>query len=98
MVLLQLLASVAGTLVFYGLYRLSNLIYEEINSSLRDLPGPKSESLFYGNFKQIWDVVSVGSWHTHPHAYSIPYRKIRCFMRSGLRSMELLSSTEACLA
>jgi hypothetical protein len=96
MVLLQLLVSVAGTLVFYGLYRLSNLIYEEINSPLRDLPGPKSESLFYGNLKQIWSVVSVGSWHTR--AYNIPYRKSRCFMRSGLRSMELLSSTEACLA
>jgi len=98
MVLLQLLASVSGTLVFYGLYRLSNFIYEEINSPLRDLPGPKSESLFYGNFKQIWDAVSVGSWYTHPQAYNTPYRKIRCFMRSGSRNMELPSSTEACLA
>jgi len=97
MVLLQLLASVSGTLVFYGLYRLSNLIYEEINSPLRDLPGPKSESLFYGNFKQIWDAVSVVV-HSPTYTYNIPYRKIRCFMRSGSRSMELLSSTEARLA
>jgi hypothetical protein len=59
MALLQLLASVTGTLVIYGVYHLFKLIYNEINSPLRDLPGPENESLFYGNFKQIWGAVSV---------------------------------------
>ncbi|KAF8061716.1 cytochrome P450 [Lyophyllum atratum] len=55
MAVLQLLGSLAATLGAYGLYRGLKLIYEEMTSPLRDLPGPKSASLIYGNFKQIWD-------------------------------------------
>lgn len=57
MVVLQLLGSLTATLVVYGLYQLAKLIYGEWTSPLRDLPGPKSTSLIYGNFKDIWNAV-----------------------------------------
>lgn len=54
-IILQLLGSLAATLVVYGLYRGLKVIYGEITSPLRDLPGPKSKSWIYGNFKEIWE-------------------------------------------
>ncbi|KAJ6606201.1 cytochrome P450 [Mycena vulgaris] len=54
MVLLKLLASAAGTLGAYALYEILKLVYQEFNSPLRHLPGPKSSHFFYGNFKEIW--------------------------------------------
>lgn len=53
----ELLGSLAATLGAYVLYRLISLYYEEYTSPLRDLPGPKSTSLIYGNIKEIWDAV-----------------------------------------
>lgn len=53
----ELLGSLAATLGAYVLYRLIKLYYEEYTSPLRDLPGPKSTSLIYGNIKEIWDAV-----------------------------------------
>ncbi|KAJ7700852.1 cytochrome P450 [Mycena rosella] len=51
---LKLLASIAGTLGAYALYEILKLVYQEFNSSLRHLPGPKSTHFFYGNFREIW--------------------------------------------
>ena len=49
----KLLVALATTLVGYGVYRLFKVVYKELTSPLRDLPGPKNRSLLYGNFKEI---------------------------------------------
>ncbi|KAJ7885368.1 cytochrome P450 [Mycena leptocephala] len=51
---LKLLISVAGSVGAYALYQILKLVWEELNSPLRHLPGPKSTHLFYGNLKDIW--------------------------------------------
>ncbi|KAJ7494429.1 cytochrome P450 [Mycena galericulata] len=51
---LKLLASIAGTLGAYILYEALKIVYEELNSPLRHLPGPKSTHWFYGNMRDIW--------------------------------------------
>jgi hypothetical protein len=56
-VLIRLTGSLGATIVVYGLYRVVKLIYGELTSPLRDLPGPKSSSLLYGNFKEIYEAV-----------------------------------------
>ncbi|KAG6809703.1 hypothetical protein H0H92_015069 [Tricholoma furcatifolium] len=53
-VAVQLVGSLSATLVAYGAYRLLQLIYEEVTSPLRDLPGPPSPSFIYGNMQEIW--------------------------------------------
>ncbi|KAJ7144759.1 cytochrome P450 [Mycena crocata] len=52
--ILKLLASIAGTLGAYALYEIVKLVYNEFNSPLRHLPGPKSTHLLFGNLKDIW--------------------------------------------
>ncbi|GLB35567.1 putative cytochrome p450 [Lyophyllum shimeji] len=52
-VLLQLLASLGACLAAYGISKGLRLIYDELTSPLRQLPGPKSSSFIYGNFKEI---------------------------------------------
>ena len=53
----------AGSLVAlflaYGLYKVIGLIYGELTSPLRDLPGPKSSSWIYGNFREVEEAVST---------------------------------------
>ncbi|KAJ6551196.1 cytochrome P450 [Mycena capillaripes] len=51
---LKLLVSVAGSLVAYALYQVFKVVYRELTSPLRHLPGPKSSSFLYGNFREIW--------------------------------------------
>jgi hypothetical protein len=58
-VLIRLSGSLAATLAAYGLYRLAKFIYSELTSPLRDFPGPKSPSLLYGNFKEIYEAVRI---------------------------------------
>jgi len=55
---IRVTVSLAATLAVYGAYRLAKLIYSEITSPLRNFPGPKSSSLLYGNFKEIFEAVS----------------------------------------
>ena len=47
----------------YPLFKLADFLYEEYTSSLNRLPGPKSTSRLYGNFKEIWENV------LHFHCY-----------------------------
>jgi len=54
-VLIRLTGSLGATLVAYGVYRVAKFIYDELTSPLRDLPGPKSSSFIYGNFKEIFE-------------------------------------------
>ncbi|KAJ7065420.1 cytochrome P450 [Mycena amicta] len=51
----RLTYSLAAPVVVYAVYQLTRSLYDAIFSPLRDFPGPKSESLFYGNFKQMGD-------------------------------------------
>ncbi|KIK80380.1 hypothetical protein PAXRUDRAFT_833550 [Paxillus rubicundulus Ve08.2h10] len=44
------LASVAA----FGFWKFLRLVYHELRSPLRHLPGPKSSSLIYGNMGDIW--------------------------------------------
>ncbi|KAJ7243063.1 cytochrome P450 [Mycena rebaudengoi] len=53
MLLFNLLASVIGTLGAYSLYRVSKLIYDEIRSPLRSMPGPRPTHWFRQNFTDI---------------------------------------------
>lgn len=41
----------------YPLFKLTEFIYEEYTSPLKRLPGPKSTSWIYGNFREIWENV-----------------------------------------
>lgn len=69
MAFLQLLTSISfpQALVLYGLYKLLELVYKEYTSPIRDLPGPKSSSWLYGNFKEIWASVRSNSYTIHEH-------------------------------
>jgi hypothetical protein len=49
----KLLVALAATLVCYGVYRLFKVVYEELTSLIRDLPGPKNRSLLHGHMKEI---------------------------------------------
>ncbi|KAJ7908575.1 cytochrome P450 [Mycena leptocephala] len=56
---LKLLASVSGTLVAYALYQILKLVYKELTSPLRHLPGPKSSNLLYGKHRELWQEDSI---------------------------------------
>ncbi|KAJ3865395.1 cytochrome P450 [Lentinula novae-zelandiae] len=56
--LLQVLASIFGTLGVYGLFLLAQYLYREATSPLNALPGPPNSSWIYGNSKEIQDAVS----------------------------------------
>ncbi|KAF8894814.1 cytochrome P450 [Infundibulicybe gibba] len=55
MAILLLLGSLSATILIYGLGRLCALAYRELVSPLKNLPGPKSKSIIYGHFKEIWE-------------------------------------------
>ncbi|KAJ7852690.1 cytochrome P450 [Mycena olivaceomarginata] len=50
---LKLLASIVGTLLSYGLYHVLKLVYQELNSPVRHLPGPRSNHFIYGSSKDL---------------------------------------------
>jgi hypothetical protein len=54
----QLVGSLAGILLVYGIYKIFTFIYDELTSPLRHVPGPPSVSWIYGNFKQLSESVS----------------------------------------
>ncbi|TFK61485.1 cytochrome P450 [Pluteus cervinus] len=53
--LFQLLRSVAGILILYGVFKFAEIYYNQWTSPIRDLPGPKSPSWLWGN---IWEISS----------------------------------------
>ncbi|KAF7358404.1 hypothetical protein MVEN_00890600 [Mycena venus] len=50
---LKLLASVVGTVLIYTAYRILTLVYQELNSPLRALRGPKSSHFIWGNAREL---------------------------------------------
>ncbi|KAJ7138856.1 cytochrome P450 [Mycena filopes] len=53
--ILQALIPVFGTLLFYVLYHVGQVLYHNLTSPLRHLAGPKSPSILVGNFTQMVD-------------------------------------------
>ncbi|TFK65716.1 cytochrome P450 [Pluteus cervinus] len=51
--LYQLLGSLGGTFILYGVFTIVEVYYNEWTSPIRDLPGPKSASWIWGNFMEI---------------------------------------------
>ncbi|KAF8805907.1 cytochrome P450 [Phlegmacium glaucopus] len=45
----QLVVSLAGILLSYGIYKISTFIHDEMTSPSHDIPGPPSPSFLYGN-------------------------------------------------
>ncbi|KAK2463019.1 hypothetical protein APHAL10511_004674 [Amanita phalloides] len=52
----------AATLAFYGLYRVVRIIYAELTSPIRHLPGPANANLFFGHLKHLWS--DTNHWHS----------------------------------
>lgn len=50
---LKLLAAAAATLVVYGTWKVVAFLTKPWRSNLRYLPGPKNDSFFWGNMRQI---------------------------------------------
>ncbi|KII91538.1 hypothetical protein PLICRDRAFT_156698 [Plicaturopsis crispa FD-325 SS-3] len=48
-----LFVSAGATLLAFGLYKLAELVYGNLASPLRNLPGPPSSSWIFGNFNEI---------------------------------------------
>ncbi|KAF8810800.1 cytochrome P450 [Phlegmacium glaucopus] len=49
----QLVISLAGMLLSYGIYKISTFIHDEMTSPSRDIPEPPSLSFLYGNYKEL---------------------------------------------
>ncbi|TFK35549.1 cytochrome P450 [Crucibulum laeve] len=59
----QAFSAVLAIILTYVAFKLSKVVYRELCSPLRDLPGPPNKSLIYGNFKEIWDSESHAAAH-----------------------------------
>ena len=55
----ELVVSLAGIGLIYGLYKISAFIYDEMTSPIREVPGPPNSSFLYGNFKELSASVSL---------------------------------------
>ena len=55
---IQLVGSLAGFILVYGIYKIFAFVYDELTSPLRHAPGPPNPSLIYGNMKQLSESVS----------------------------------------
>ncbi|KAJ7025802.1 cytochrome P450 [Mycena alexandri] len=51
--ILQVLVPLVGTLLFYILYHVGEVLYHNLTSPLRHVGGPKSPSILVGNFKEM---------------------------------------------
>ena len=54
----QVVVSLAGIVLIYGIYKISAFIHDEVTSPIRDVPGPSNPSFLYGNFKDLMLPVS----------------------------------------
>ena len=79
---IQLSWSFGSVFVLYGLYKLVTIVYDEVTSPLRDLPGPPCTSFIFGNFKEVWESVSsLRLSGTNDRLTTL--RKAALFMRDG---------------
>lgn len=54
----QIVVSLAGIVLIYGIYKISAFIHDELTSPMRDVPGPPNPSFLYGHFKELMVPVS----------------------------------------
>ena len=54
----QIVVSLAGIVLIYGIYKISAFIHDELTSPMRDVPGPPNPSFLYGHFKELMVSVS----------------------------------------
>ena len=64
----QLVVSLSGIALIYGIYKISVFIHDKVTSPIRDVPGPPNPSFLYGNFKELFSLVSVS-----PKAHTVSY-------------------------
>ena len=55
----QLVVSLAGIGLIYGIYKIYTFILDEVTSPMRDVPGPPNPSFLYGNYKEFSVSVSL---------------------------------------
>ena len=93
----QLGVSLVGAVLVYGLYKISTLIYNELTSPLRYVPGPPSPSLLYGSFKQLSESVSRKIHEAGLRGDSFLHRPITHCKRVGSSNTDRQSSLKSCL-
>ncbi|KAF7339167.1 Cytochrome P450 [Mycena venus] len=49
----QMLSPIAGTILFYVLYRVAKYVYSELTYPLRKVASPMNSSFIFGNFTQL---------------------------------------------
>ena len=70
----QLVVSLGGIALIYGIYKISTFIHDEVTSSIRDIPGPPNPSFLYGNFEELLVSVSPKSIPFH-NDYNFAFKK-----------------------
>ena len=56
----QLVVSLTGIALIYGIYKIYAFIHDKVTSPIRDVPGPSNPSFLYGNFEEL--LVPVSSY------------------------------------
>ncbi|KAJ7649171.1 cytochrome P450 [Mycena rosella] len=86
--LLNLIASLFGTLGAYALYEIFKAVYAELTSSARNLRGPKSAHWFYGNLKELLDDETSGLEERWFEQYGRTMKIHRLFGQSQLHTAD----------
>ncbi|KAF9480874.1 cytochrome P450 [Pholiota conissans] len=70
--------ALGGSMVLFCVYQTLELLYAELTSPLRDLPGPPSENMFFGNFRELFssDSSAVQQKWTEKYGKTIKYKGI----------------------
>ena len=55
----QLVISLTGIGLIYGIYKISAFIQYQITSPIHNVPGPPNPSFLYGNFEELLVSVSL---------------------------------------
>jgi hypothetical protein len=71
----QFLPPFAGTIGVYVLYHLGRIVYENLISPLRNLPGPSGGNFILGHFRKI-QVRTLAFYFLH-RLIQLPYRRMR---------------------
>lgn len=77
--------SVAGAIGAYALYRIIKLVYDELTSPNRLLPGPNSTHWFFGNMLEIIKDVRISQAQVLSHILHAYLRKMGASRNATLR-------------
>ncbi|KAJ6589747.1 cytochrome P450 [Mycena capillaripes] len=81
--LVKLVASVAATVFAFGLFKTLRVVYQELHSPLRLLPGPKSSHFLYGNTRELrqQDGVALQEHWVKKYGRVLRFTDFFCFSR-----------------